>query len=226
MRFLRILPAVWAMISWPFCRRTRKVALGSNSLTVPSNSSNSSLAIRPQLVLRQGREIALKPGKIKEFEGYPPGIGQKNAPKWRNTHLCLYPIPVVTALSPEFRGNLALQPIPDGAIGGFALFVAAFDLGGIGGLPIFDPRRAAAGMLFGFLGQGHHQIEILAGEFLEATRMMVTQRDAQFGHHLDRHGIELAGMHAGGFHIEVAALEMAQQPGRHGRTHRVHGADE
>src|SRR5215831_9850520 len=46
MRFLRILPAVWAMISCPFSSFTRKVALGSNSETVPGNSSNSSLAIR------------------------------------------------------------------------------------------------------------------------------------------------------------------------------------
>ncbi len=47
MRFLRILPAVWAMISWLFSSVTRNVALGSNSLTVPGNSSSSSLAIRP-----------------------------------------------------------------------------------------------------------------------------------------------------------------------------------
>src|SRR5258708_38591282 len=46
MRFLRILPAVWAIISCPFSSLTRKVALGSNSETVPGNSSNSSLAIR------------------------------------------------------------------------------------------------------------------------------------------------------------------------------------
>src|SRR6202042_1085323 len=65
MRFLRILPAVWAMISWPFCKRTRKVALGSNSLTVPSNSSNSSLAIDPQLGAVMRRFLAPKREKIK-----------------------------------------------------------------------------------------------------------------------------------------------------------------
>src|SRR5690349_24633108 len=48
-RFLRILPAVWAMISCPFSSFTRKVALGSNSLTVPGNSRSSSFAIRPLL---------------------------------------------------------------------------------------------------------------------------------------------------------------------------------
>ena len=46
-RFLRTLPAVWAMISWPFSSFTRKVALGSSSLTVPGNSRSSSFAIRP-----------------------------------------------------------------------------------------------------------------------------------------------------------------------------------
>src|SRR5579863_8284661 len=47
MRFLRIVPAVWAMISCSLSSFTRKVALGSNSLTVPGNSSSSSFAIRP-----------------------------------------------------------------------------------------------------------------------------------------------------------------------------------
>src|SRR5690554_6884944 len=45
MRFLRILPAVWAMISWSFSSFTRNVALGSSSVTTPGNSSISSLAI-------------------------------------------------------------------------------------------------------------------------------------------------------------------------------------
>src|SRR6185369_14416863 len=46
MRFLRILPAVWPRISWPFSRRTRNIALGSSSTTCPRISSNSSLAKR------------------------------------------------------------------------------------------------------------------------------------------------------------------------------------
>src|SRR5262245_45299948 len=45
MRFLRILPAVWAMISWSFSSFTRNVALGSTSLTVPGNSNSSSFAM-------------------------------------------------------------------------------------------------------------------------------------------------------------------------------------
>src|SRR5688572_25326357 len=46
MRFLRIRPAVWAMISCSFSSFTLKVALGSSSVTTPGNSSISSFAIR------------------------------------------------------------------------------------------------------------------------------------------------------------------------------------
>src|SRR5690348_14965656 len=46
MRFLRMRPAVCAMISCSFSSLTRKVAFGSNSVTTPGNSSNSSFAIR------------------------------------------------------------------------------------------------------------------------------------------------------------------------------------
>src|SRR6218665_1367305 len=45
MRFLRMRPAVCAMISCSFSSFTRKVALGSSSVTTPGNSSTSSLAI-------------------------------------------------------------------------------------------------------------------------------------------------------------------------------------
>src|SRR6187402_1731112 len=46
MRFLRIRPAVWAMLSCSFSSFTLKVALGSSSVTTPGNSSISSFAIR------------------------------------------------------------------------------------------------------------------------------------------------------------------------------------
>src|ERR1700730_12143672 len=67
MRFLRILPAVWAMISCPFSSFTRNVALGRSSLTVPGNSSSSSLAIMP-LGTFLGAEIAPKSRKSKGKE--------------------------------------------------------------------------------------------------------------------------------------------------------------
>src|SRR4029077_14063623 len=61
MRFLRIRPAVWAMISCSFSSFTLKVAFGRSSVTTPGNSSISSFAIRllPHRKLRQnGREAA------------------------------------------------------------------------------------------------------------------------------------------------------------------------
>src|SRR5690242_9905128 len=62
MRFLRILPAVCAMISWPFSSFTRNVALGSSSETIPGNSSNSSLAI-PILDARSAGSMHLRTRK-------------------------------------------------------------------------------------------------------------------------------------------------------------------
>src|SRR3954452_14214785 len=62
MRFLRILPAVWPRISWLFSRRTRNMALGSNSTTWPRISRSSSLAIHPL-----GLDIA----KRRRFNGWP-----------------------------------------------------------------------------------------------------------------------------------------------------------
>src|SRR5712672_1333421 len=46
MRFLRMRPAVWAMISCSFSSLTRKVAFGSSSVTTPGNSRSSSFGIR------------------------------------------------------------------------------------------------------------------------------------------------------------------------------------
>src|SRR5262249_38761665 len=46
MRFLRMRPAVCAMISCSFSSLTRKVAFGSSSVTTPGNSNSSSFAIR------------------------------------------------------------------------------------------------------------------------------------------------------------------------------------
>src|SRR5215472_3421887 len=55
MRFLRMRPAVWAMISCSFSSLTRNVAFGSNSVTTPGNSKSSSFAIRYLTFGKQGR---------------------------------------------------------------------------------------------------------------------------------------------------------------------------
>src|SRR3954451_335184 len=69
MRFLRILPAVWPRISWPFSRRTRNIALGSSSTTVPRISSSSSLAKRSLFV--RGKKSRSLPLRSRERKGGP-----------------------------------------------------------------------------------------------------------------------------------------------------------
>src|SRR5689334_5529188 len=68
MRFLRILPAVWPRISWPFSRRTRNIAFGSSSTTCPRISSNSSLAKCPSIVSSKSRgalAAGVRKGKLR-----------------------------------------------------------------------------------------------------------------------------------------------------------------
>src|SRR5512147_2779669 len=81
MRFLRILPAVWPIIWWPFSSSIRNVALGKSSSTVPANSKSSSFGIpspesggappysRPRLARRR----ALKTLSDPPFESVPHG---------------------------------------------------------------------------------------------------------------------------------------------------------
>src|SRR5262249_10804763 len=74
MRFLRIRPAVWAMISCSFSSFTLNVALGSSSVTTPGNSSISSFAIRllPNRSSREnGRANAQNQGR---WRGGPGGF--------------------------------------------------------------------------------------------------------------------------------------------------------
>src|SRR5262245_16447731 len=68
MRFLRIRPAVWAMISCSFSSFTLNVAFGSSSVTTPGNSSISSFAIRllPNRSSREnGRARAQNQGRLR-----------------------------------------------------------------------------------------------------------------------------------------------------------------
>src|SRR5689334_11334807 len=72
MRFLRIRPAVWAMISCSFSSFTLNVALGSSSVTTPGNSSISSFAIRllPNRSSREnGRANAQNQGRLRVSGG-------------------------------------------------------------------------------------------------------------------------------------------------------------
>ncbi len=44
MKFLRILPEIWASTSWPFGKATRNIVPGSTCVTLPVNSIGSSFA--------------------------------------------------------------------------------------------------------------------------------------------------------------------------------------
>src|SRR5436305_8160007 len=107
MRFLRILPAVWPRTSWPFSRRTRNIALGSSSTTVPRISSNSSLAKRFLSSTSKSRgALAVHRGNVKagsdsEHGGSARlsafqctvrfgGVGERKALANLNLHLCAF----------------------------------------------------------------------------------------------------------------------------------------
>src|SRR5438105_69639 len=128
MRFLRILPAVCAIISCPFSSFTRNVALGRSSLTVPGNSSSSSLAIRP-LVTLGGRENAPKPRKSKA-PGEPLG--------WEA------PLCITRPLRRKPCLDAPRQLVPDRAIGQKALVPRALDRRRIERRPIFDLCRRSS----------------------------------------------------------------------------------
>src|ERR1700679_472522 len=138
MRFLRILPAVWAMISWSFESFTRNVALGSNSLTVPSNSSSSSFAIRPLAALEGGEYHRNRP-KAREMGSVRRPVHRKAAPDARH------------------------QFIAGGAVGVQPLVAGAFGERRVGGRPVFDDRGRRARQLHrlvvGFGREGDHEVE-------------------------------------------------------------------
>src|SRR5579863_974810 len=148
MRFLRILPAVWAIISWPFCRSTRKVALGSNSLTVPSNSSNSSLAIRP-LQNATGKVCSGFPsrGATLKCRLQRPGDCTETGEN--------------QGISTKTRCDLAPERVPHGTVCGPALLGGAFERRRVGGMPIFDRDGPVPvpGTVLGLGRQCHDQIE-------------------------------------------------------------------
>src|SRR5690606_15808261 len=120
MRFLRMRPAVWAMISCSFSSLTRNIALGSNSVTTPGNSSTSSFGIR---YLRWGTVRRRRPDRARNLYEWS---------RWNK----------LFAGWPYFRIGEALadarfQPVAHIAIGGQNLLPRAAGAGRIGGRPVF-----------------------------------------------------------------------------------------
>src|SRR5712692_2645590 len=119
MRFLRMRPAVWAMISCSFSSFTRKVAFGSSSVTTPGNSKSSSFAIRGQLSGKIGAEAT----GMNAFSQLP-------ARRLRSF--------IAAHARDESLPNLLRELIAHRAIGIEALLATALDCGRIGCRPILD----------------------------------------------------------------------------------------
>src|SRR5579875_1053696 len=60
-KFKRILPDTWASTLWPVCSSTRNIALGSASVTVPSTSIVSFLAIPSRQLVALGPHWLKRP---------------------------------------------------------------------------------------------------------------------------------------------------------------------
>src|SRR3954463_16181750 len=171
MRFLRILPAVWAMMTWSLATSfTRKVALGSNSSTIPSNSSCSSFAISPLI-------FAAQPAADCRLTSQNQGLSGIRGPP-----------------TDESATDTGHQPIAHLAIGGQLLFARAFHRGGVQGRPIFDNGGSGAGefhrLVLRFGGKRDHQVERAVFQILKPPRLMGAHFDADLVHHLDGQGLQ------------------------------------
>src|SRR5581483_4854003 len=217
MRFLRMRPAVCAMISCSFSSLTRKVAFGSSSVTTPGNSNSSSFAIRCPDCCPQAGSVA-NPAEI--WRGH-----------YRMTRFITTPLKTSRRTTPSLfiarpardkpladaRQNL----IADIAIGLEPLLAAAFDRFRIGGRPIFHVDGAGAGQFQGaVMGLGRErddEIEIEPFPFiqlLECQRLVLRNIEADFRHHRDRKRVELAFAHAGRADIDAAPEDLSEQGGR------------
>src|SRR5271167_1194458 len=141
MRFLRMRPAVCAMISCSFSSLTRKVAFGSNSITTPGNSSSSSFAIRCPDLSIGGRNV---PNIAAEIGAEPSGwraVPQlARRPATRRT--CSF---VAGPASNEALAYSFQKLVANRSIGIEPLLAGAFGVGRIDHRPIFDIDRAGTG---------------------------------------------------------------------------------
>src|SRR5665213_1402857 len=167
MRFLRILPAVWAMMTWLLAiSLTRKLALGSSSSTMPSNSSCSSLAIDPRWRWLRGGDMSKTGPKIKALSHVNPGFRPRDV-----KHLAgEMPAGRAQGAREADRGGLKSacgeplfelvgQVVAHHAIGRQPLLPAAIHQTGVHHMPEFHGRGQVAGQFQGpVLGlgrQGH-----------------------------------------------------------------------
>src|SRR6266851_8550796 len=149
MRFLRMRPAVWAMISCSFSSFTRKVAFGSSSVTTPGNSKSSSLAIRYPAICKQDRRWCrpkarklAEPSRIHNRRGCrSTGVRNRRIFLRRDRGPRRFGRPaslVRAAPRKKPRPDPLQQLLANLAIRVHPLLAAAFDRRRIDGRPIFD----------------------------------------------------------------------------------------
>src|ERR1700689_3875365 len=163
MRFLRMRPAVCAMISCSFSSLTRKVAFGSSSVTTPGNSKSSSFAIRyPEIPDPRPPPppppTNMRPKLARNLADDAPF---DNCRAWQLTRPSLF---VAGPLSGKAFADVRQKLVADGAVSLKSLLATAFDNAGIRCRPVFHVDRVSARDLerpvMSLGSQRHNEIEI------------------------------------------------------------------
>src|SRR3954447_15906634 len=192
MRFLRMRPAVWAMISCSFSSLTLKVAFGSNSVTTPGNSRSSSFAIRC-------------PASRVPIPDHPARKARNLAESGPSDNWSARVSSFVAALA---RGETCPDPLQQlvahVSVRIHALLPAALDRGRVGGGPVFHVERERARelerLVMRFGRERDDEVEIEPLQILELLEGHGTVRldvDADLVHDRGREWIKLAFAHAG-----------------------------
>jgi hypothetical protein len=66
-------------------------------------------------------------------------------------------------------------------------------------------------MFPGLIADGDHQIEAFSGQVIQRFGAVVGDIDAQFGHDLDGHGVDMHGPRPGGKRLNLACQVMIHQ---------------
>src|SRR5215467_3151188 len=202
MRFLRMRPAVWAMISCSFSSLTRNVAFGSSSVTTPGNSKSSSFAIHSPALLEteQADRPAPKARKLAESRS------SDNS----RVRICSFVAPMARREAFPDSSQQLIAHIP---IRIHPLLAASFDRG----RPILNVCGECAGQLerlvVRFRRKGDDQVEIQPFqivELFEGHRPVRLDVDPDLLHRGGREGIQLAFAHAGRTDVERAAEHLLE----------------
>src|SRR5215469_220969 len=206
MRFLRMRPAVWAMISCSFSSLTRNVAFGSSSVTTPGNSKSSSFAIHSPALLETEQADCPAPRARKLAESRPSDNCR--------VRICSFVAPMARREAFPDSSQQLIAHIP---IRIHPLLAASLDRGRIRGRPILHLCGECAGQLerlvvrFGRKGDDQVEIQPLQiVELFEGHRPVRLDVDADLLHCGGREGIELAFAHAGRADVERAAEHLLE----------------